>query len=262
MSSKSESSHEEENAPCEDEDAEAGNSEVEVLSNGQAASDGKEGQGHPQIQNTITGISHIFSMHEETDEESNPGEKIQSIRQKQCQPSPKEDMPSKDSSGSSSKEEQPTNEALCNKARQRAQQLDTNFDAWQRKKIAKGIAGWATRDTMICDLPKHGKAQPNHPDTVGLPLDYMGECQVFDGIRSDIYDLCWFYILGMTGDLPEFPCTSGTSTWGQIRDLLKLAHAIGQPYMILVHSADSVTAISMLRELHTAACLQCLQVDL
>ena len=32
--------------------------------------------------------------------------------------------------------------------------------------------------------------------------------------------------------------------------------------MILAHSADSVTAISMLRELHTAACLQRLQVDL
>ena len=73
------------------------------------------------------------------------------------------------------------------------------------KKIVKGITGWATRDTMICDLPKHGKMQPNHPDPMGPPLDYMGECQVFDGIRSNIYDLCRFYTLGMTGDLPEFP---------------------------------------------------------
>ena len=32
--------------------------------------------------------------------------------------------------------------------------------------------------------------------------------------------------------------------------------------MILVHSADSVTTVSMLRELHTAACLRHLQVDL
>ena len=50
---------------------------------------------------------------------------------------------------------QPTDKALCNKAQQRAWQLDTNFDAWPHKKIAKGIAGWATGDTMICDLPKH-----------------------------------------------------------------------------------------------------------
>ena len=65
--------------------------------------------------------------------------------------------------------------------------------------------GWATRDTMICELPKHRKMQPNHPDPVGPPLDYMGECQVFDSIRSDIYDLCRFYTLGTTGDPPEFP---------------------------------------------------------
>ena len=109
---------------------EAGKSEVEVLSDGQAVSDGKEGQGCPQIQNTLTGISHVFGTHEETDAKSNPGEKIQSIWQKQHQPSPKEGMPSKDLSGSSSKEEQPTDEALRGKARQRARQLDTNFNAW------------------------------------------------------------------------------------------------------------------------------------
>ena len=81
-------------------------------------------------------------------------------------------------------------EALHNEARQKARLLDTHFNAWHHKKIAKGIFGWATRDTMICDLPKHRKMQPYHPDPVGLPLDYMGECQVFDGIQSDIYDLC------------------------------------------------------------------------
>ena len=191
-------------------------------------------------------------MHEETDAESDTKEKIQSTRQKWCQPTPKEDMPSKESSESSSKEEQPTDEALHDKAQQQARQLDTNFNAWWCKKIAKGIAGLATRDTIICDLPEHGKAQPNHPDPVGLPLDYMGECQV---IRSDIYNLCRFYILGATGDPPELPTSREPTAHRQISDLLKLAHAIGQPYLLLEHSADSVTAISMLRELHTAACL-------
>ena len=165
-------------------------------------------------------------MHEEMDAESDTGEKIQSIRQKQCQPSPKKDMSTKDSSESSSEEEQPTNKALCNKARQWARQLDTNFDAWWCKKISKGIAGWAMRDTMICNLPKHGKVQPNHSDPVGLPLDYMGECQVFNCIPSGIYDLCRFYILGMTGDPPEFPAPQEAATHGQIRDLLKSARAI------------------------------------
>ena len=113
---------------------EASKGEAELLSDGQAASNGKEGQGHAQIQNTLTGISHVFGTHEETDSESDTGEKIQSIQWKQCQPSPKEDMPSKDLSESSSEEEQPTDEALCDKAKQRARQLDTNFDAWQCKK--------------------------------------------------------------------------------------------------------------------------------
>ena len=156
-------------------------------------------------------------------------------------------MPSKELSESSSEKQQPTDEALRDKARQWAWQLDTNFNAWWCKKIAKGIEGWAMRDTMICDLPKHGKAQPNHPDLVGPPLDYMGECQVFDSIRSDIYNLCRFYILGTTGDPPEFPTPREPATRRQIRDLLKLTHAIGWPYLILAHSADSVTAIYMLR---------------
>ena len=172
-----------------------------------------------------------------------------------CPKSPKEDSPPKASSESSSEEELPTDEALCNEARQKAWLLDTPFDAWHHKKIAKGIAGWATRDTMICDLPEHGKMWPNHPDPMGPPLDYMGECQVFDSIQFDIYDLCRFYTLGMTGDLPEFPSPQEPVTHRQIRDLLKSTHSIGRPYLILAHSADSVTAVSMLRELHTTACL-------
>ena len=62
---------------------ETGKGEVEVLSDSQVASDDKEGQGHPQIQNTLIGISHVFGTHEETDAESDPGEKIQSIWQRQ-----------------------------------------------------------------------------------------------------------------------------------------------------------------------------------
>ena len=140
--------------------------------------------------------------------------------------------------------------------------MDTNFDAWQHKKIAKGLPGWAARDTMICDLPEHGKAQPNHPDPVGPPLEYMHDRQVFEGIRSDLYDLCRSYTLGMMGDPPKFPAPLEPTTHRQIQDLLKSAHAIGWPYLILVHSADLVTAMSLLRELCTAMCLWQLQVDL
>ena len=156
----------------------------------------------------------------------------------------------------------PTDEALRDGARQKAQLLDTCFDAWHHDKIANGIMGWTTRDAMICDLPKHGKMQPNHPNSMGLPLDYMGECRVFNCIWSDLYDLCDFYVLEMTGNLPEFPTPWELVTCGQVRDLYKLARSIVRPYLILAHNSDSVMAISMLQELHTATCLWCLQVDL
>ena len=262
-SSESGSSHDEGDGAEEDDNAEEDKGGIETSSDGQVASDGEEGQEHPHTQDTLTGISQVFGKHEDTDPESEPGEKIQSVWQKQCPESPKEDSSLKDSSGSSfSEEESPTDEALYDRARQKAWLLDTHFEAWHQDKIAKGVAGWVTRDTMVCDLPEHGKTQPNHPSPVGPPLDYMGECQVFDGIQSDIYDLCRFYALGTTGDPPEFPRPQEPATRGQVRDLLKSVHSIGQPYLILAHSTDLVMAVSMLRELHTATCLQHLQVDL
>ena len=128
--------------------------------------------------------------------------------------------------------------------------------------ITNNVVGWATRDTMICNLPEHGKTQPNHPDPVGLPLDYMVKCKVFDCIWSNLYGLCTFYALGMTGDPPYFPSPQELVTRSQVRDLLKLARSVGHPYVILAHSTNSVTAMSMLQELYTTACLRHLQVDL
>ena len=227
LGNESELFHNERDIVGEDDNAEEDKGGVKTSSNGQVASDGEEGQECPHTQDTLSSISQGFGRHKDTDLESDPGEKIQSVWQKQCPKSPKEDSPLKESSESSSEEEPPMDEALHNEARQKAWLLDTCLDAWHCKKIAKGIVGWATRDTMICDLPKHGKMQPNHPDPVGPPLDYMGECQVFNGIWSDIYDLCQFYTLGMTGNPPEFPTPWKPVTSGQIMDLLKLAHSIG-----------------------------------
>ena len=92
-SSESELSHNEEDATGEDESAEADKGGAETSSDSQAVSDGKEGQVCPQTQDTLTGISQVFSTHKDTDPKSNPREKIQSIWQKWCQTSPKEDIP-------------------------------------------------------------------------------------------------------------------------------------------------------------------------
>ena len=97
---------------------------------------------------------------------------------------------------------------------------------------------------------------------MGLPLGYMAKCKVFNCIQSDLYDLCCFYALVTTGDPPDFPPPWEPVPHSQVKDLLKSARSIGCPYLILAHSTDSVTAVSMLWELHTTTCLRCLQVDL
>ena len=79
---------------------------------------------------------------------------------------------------------------------------------------------------------------------------------------NQTYDLCHFYALGMTGDPPDFPPLWEPVTCNQVKDLFKSARSIGCLHMILAHSNDSVTTMSMLQELHTAACLRYLQVDL
>ena len=56
----------------------------------------------------------------------------------------KEDNPPKESSDSSSDDEQLMYEALHAKVRQKVWSLDTWFDAWCHKEIAAGTAGWAT----------------------------------------------------------------------------------------------------------------------
>ena len=70
--------------------------------------------------------------------------------------------------------------------------IETSSDGQVAPDGKEGLECPHTQDTLtsISQVPKHGKTQPNHPNPVGPPLDYMGECQVFDGIQSDIYDLC------------------------------------------------------------------------
>ena len=92
-SRESELSHDEEDTADEDEDAEADKGGVETASDSQVASDGKEGQECPQTQDTLTGVSQVFGTHEDTDPESDPGEKIQSVWRKRLPKSLKDSPP-------------------------------------------------------------------------------------------------------------------------------------------------------------------------
>ena len=79
LSSESEPSHDKGDSTGEDDNAEEDKGGIKTSSDGQVASDGKEGQEHSHTTDTLTGISQVFGGHEDTDLESDPGEKIQSI---------------------------------------------------------------------------------------------------------------------------------------------------------------------------------------
>ena len=93
LSSESESSHDEGDGAGEDDNAKEDKGGIETSSDGQVVSDGEEGQECPHTQDTLTGVSQVFSGHKDTDPELDPGEKIQSVWQKQCPKNPKEDSP-------------------------------------------------------------------------------------------------------------------------------------------------------------------------
>ena len=76
LSSESESSQD---GTEEDDNTEEDKGGIETSSDGQVVSDGEEGQECPHTQDTLTGISQVFGEHEDTDPESDPGAKIQSI---------------------------------------------------------------------------------------------------------------------------------------------------------------------------------------
>ena len=80
LSSKSESSQDKGDGTEEDDNAKEDKGWIETSSDGQVVSDGEEQQEHPHTQDTLTGISQVFGEHEDTDPESDPGEKIQSIQ--------------------------------------------------------------------------------------------------------------------------------------------------------------------------------------
>ena len=75
------------------------------------------------------------------------------------------------------------------------------------------------------------------------------------------YDLCHFYQVGHSGDLPLFPSPCGSATHERLSDFLHKARAEGQSHLIVMHASDSVTAVSLLSNLHNKNSLHCLQLE-
>ena len=82
--------------------------------------------------------------------------------------------------------------------------LDEKFGKWRDQMIGKGHNEGNRHDTMTCDHADSCK-EAKFPDPIGLPLEYMKHYRVFNAKKTSDYDLCHFYEVGLSGDLPDFP---------------------------------------------------------
>ena len=85
--------------------------------------------------------------------------------------------------------------------------------------IGKGQTGWAKCDAMTSDHRDPCK-ELRHPDPTSPPLDYMKHCGDFKAKKSNDYNLCHFYHIELSGDLPTFPSPHEPATREMLEDFL------------------------------------------
>ena len=115
--------------------------------------------------------------------------------------------------------------------------------------ISKDHNEWNTCDTMTCDHVDPCK-EAKFPDPISLPLEYMKHCRVFDAKKTNEYDFCCFYQVGLSRDLLDFPLPHKPATHEWVSNFLLKARSLGWPNLIMAHPRDSVMAICLLQELH------------
>ena len=98
-------------------------------------------------------------------------------------------------------------------------------------------------------------------DPTGPPVDYMVNHDVFKVKQMSWYDLCHFYQVGDSGYLPSFPPPHGPATHEKLSDFFHKARAEGQSHLIAMHASDSVTAVSLLSDLHNKISLHHLPLE-
>ena len=104
--------------------------------------------------------------------------------------------------------------------------LDTNFGRWWDQKISEGHLQWDEHDKKTYDHADPCK-EAKCPDQLGPPLDYMTSHGIFKPKKTNEYDLCHFYQVGLSGDLPEFPSPHTPATHKQVSSFLLKARAWG-----------------------------------
>ena len=123
--------------------------------------------------------------------------------------------------------------------------------------ISEGHAEWNKCDTMICDHVDPCK-EAKFADPAGPPLDYIKHHRVFKSKKTNKYDLCHFYKVGLFGDLPNFPCPHKPATQELLSKFLLKARVLGCPNLVVAFTGDSATTVCLLQQLHIKGSLRCL----
>ena len=123
-----------------------------------------------------------------------------------------------------------------------AQLLDRNFGEWCNCMISEGHTEWNKHDTMICDHADPCK-EAKFPYPVRPPLEYMKHRGVFKPKKTNKYDLCHFYKVGLSGDLLSFPSPHEPATSELLSKFLLKARVLGHLNLVVAFTWDSATAI-------------------
>ena len=87
----------------------------------------------------------------------------------------------------------------------------------------------------------------------------MKHCGDFKAKKSNEYDLCHFYHIELSGDLPTFPSPHQPATHKMLENFL--LKALGHPNLIVAFVQDSAMAVCLLQELHSKDSLRHLPME-
>ena len=84
---------------------------------------------------------------------------------------------------------------------------------------------------------------------------------LFKAKKSNKYNLCHFYHIELSGDLPTFPSPCEPATHEMLEDFLLKAQALGHPSLVVAFMWDSAMAVCLLQELHSMDSLRGLPIE-
>ena len=131
---------------------------------------------------------------------------------------------------------------------------------WHDRMISEGHAGWKEHDEMCCEHREPSKELQNR-DPTGPPLDYIKQCGVFKAKKTNEYDLCRFYHMELSRNLPPFPSPRKPATCMMLEDLLRAVQDLGHPNLLMAFTRDLATAVCLLQELHNKGSLKHLLLE-